>query len=332
VLGDIHGNLLDLEFFARCLWPAGPEAAAGNFLFLGDFVDRGKDSIAAIGYIMAMKILNPKKWWMIRGNHETREVNGNIDHYQDGSFLRQCHRLFGEIDGQRVWETVNTFFDTLPLAASIDGKVFCVHGGIPRSLCTEEASLDMIRQVENPLRFASNNRMVYDMLWSDPTPPARESQALDGEGFGQSPRGSSCFGKQALEGFLEKYRFEHILRGHEAQKSGVGVNTDSRITTIFSTSSDHFPGEIRASCGSVLVENGQMKPMVKKIDESPTLKPTYAGYVEPTDLPQQVHSYANLTSIPVAWNTVHPPGPQMQQFTSQLHGMAQPNPRYYYVG
>jgi hypothetical protein len=43
---------------------------------------RGKDSIPVIAYIMAMKILNPNKWWLIRGNHETREVNGNIEHYQ----------------------------------------------------------------------------------------------------------------------------------------------------------------------------------------------------------------------------------------------------------
>lgn len=70
---------------------------------------------------MAMKILNPNKWWLIRGNHETREVNGNIEHYQDGSFLNQCLVIFGDNEGYAVWEAVNNFFDTLPLAATIDG-------------------------------------------------------------------------------------------------------------------------------------------------------------------------------------------------------------------
>jgi hypothetical protein len=122
VLGDIHGNLTDLQFFRKTLWPAGPEVTAGDFLFLGDFVDRGRDSIPVIAYIMSMKILNPTKWHMIRGNHETREVNGNMEHYQEGSFLSQCLSLFGESDGYAVWEAVNNFFDTLALASTIDSE------------------------------------------------------------------------------------------------------------------------------------------------------------------------------------------------------------------
>jgi hypothetical protein len=65
IFGDIHGNLTDLQFFRKTLWPAGPEVTAGDFLFLGDFVDRGRDSIPVIAYIMSMKILNPTKWHMI---------------------------------------------------------------------------------------------------------------------------------------------------------------------------------------------------------------------------------------------------------------------------
>ena len=124
VLGDIHGNLYDLQFFRKTLWPAGPELTAGEFLFLGDFVDRGCNSIPVVAYIMAKKILCPSKWWLLRGNHETREVNGNIEHYQEGSFLNQCLNMFGENDGYAVWEAINNFFDTLPLAASIDGEIF----------------------------------------------------------------------------------------------------------------------------------------------------------------------------------------------------------------
>ena len=56
VLGDLHGNLVDLQFFRNCLWPAGPAAAAGSFVFLGDFVDRGPDSVAVAAYVMAMKV------------------------------------------------------------------------------------------------------------------------------------------------------------------------------------------------------------------------------------------------------------------------------------
>mmetsp|Transcript_53897 Transcript_53897/g.131759 ORF Transcript_53897/g.131759 Transcript_53897/m.131759 type:complete len:651 (+) Transcript_53897:121-2073(+) len=278
VLGDIHGNLVDLQFFRKTLWPAGPEVTAGDFLFLGDFVDRGKDSIPVIAYIMAMKILNPNKWWMIRGNHETREVNGNIDHYQQGSFLSQCIQAFGDRDGRIVWEAVNTFFDTLPLAASIDNSIFCVHGGIPRELCSVEATLDMIRRVEVPLRTAQNNQMVYDMLWSDPSTPEQEGGAdLDRGGFGMSPRGCSCFGERSLDIFLNKYSFQHVFRGHEAQQSGVGVSKSARLTTIFSTSRDHFAQDITATCGCVLVDHEYIHPIVRALPQTHVgLKPTYA--------------------------------------------------------
>lgn len=165
------------------------------------------------GLCRAMKVLNPNKWWMIRGNHETREVNGNIEHYQQGSFLSQCMQTFGDHDGHIVWEAVNTFFDTLPLAATIDNTIFAVHGGIPRELCAVDASLDLIRRVEVPLRSAQNNQMVYDMLWSDPSTPEQENGTdLDSIGFGLSPRGCSCFGERSLDAFLNKYNFQHVFR------------------------------------------------------------------------------------------------------------------------
>jgi len=287
VLGDIHGNLADLEFFARTLWPAGADAAAGNFLFLGDFVDRGKDSVAVAAYVMAMKVLHPKKWLAIRGNHETREVNGNVDHYQDGSFLRQCSRLFGEADGNTVWEAVNEYFDVLPLAAIIDDRIFCVHGGIPATLNEPGASLAMIEEVECPLRSAQHNRLVYDMLWSDPATPEQERGDMDEGGFGLSPRGCACFGEASIEAFLAKYKLQHIFRGHEAQKMGVGVSKGNRLTTIFSTSKDHFQGDPTATCGCVLVEGDSIKPIVrcKSHSASLSLVPTYVGQsVEATEL------------------------------------------------
>jgi diadenosine tetraphosphatase ApaH/serine/threonine PP2A family protein phosphatase len=292
VLGDIHGNLTDLEFFRQRVWPNDPQATGGEFLFLGDFVDRGLDSVPVVAYIMAMKVLNPNKWWMIRGNHETREVNGNVEHYQQGSFLAQCLSAFGDHDGHIVWEAVNTFFDTLPLAATIDGSIFCVHGGIPRELCVPEASMDLIRKIECPLRSAQSSQMVYDMLWSDPSTPEQEASAgeLDQIGFGLSPRGCACFGERSVDNFLAKYGFQHVFRGHEAQKSGVGVSKSARLTTIFSTSRDHFPADVPATCGCVLVEHGEIHPIVRSMPTIPAssfLAQTFVQQSVEVILPQQ---------------------------------------------
>ena len=161
-----------------------------------------------------------------------------------------------------------------------------MHGGIPRELCQPGSSLDIIRRVECPLRTVHKSEMVYDMLWSDPASPEQEYGSLDPNGFGMSARGCTCFGEKSIDAFLRLHKFQHVFRGHEAQKSGVGVSKSARLTTIFSTSKDHFTSDINATCGCVLVERGTIHPVVRAISESSVgLKPTYAMQsVEATEL------------------------------------------------
>jgi hypothetical protein len=112
-----------------------------------------------------------------------------------------------------------------------------VHGGIPRELCQEGSSLDIVRNLDCPLRSVHTNEMVYDMLWSDPSSPEQEhSPDLDQNGFGMSARGCTCFGEKSIDIFLDIHNYKHVFRGHEAQQSGVGVSKGARLTTIFSTS------------------------------------------------------------------------------------------------
>jgi diadenosine tetraphosphatase ApaH/serine/threonine PP2A family protein phosphatase len=268
VLGDIHGNLSDLTFFRRTIWPAGPAGQGADILFLGDFVDRGADSLPVVAYMMALKVLYPNKWWMIRGNHETREVNGNIRTYRDGSFLNQCLRIFGDTDGRAVWDSVNDFFDTLPLAARIGGRIFCVHGGIPRELCQPHARLEDINAIEVPLRLVRRGDMVHAMLWSDPVPLEREvipetERELDSHGFGLSSRGCACFGEKAIETFMLQHDISYIFRGHEAQQRGIGLSRSGRLCTVFSTSQDHFSPDVKTTCGCVLISREGILPIVR---------------------------------------------------------------------
>jgi hypothetical protein len=76
VFGDIHGNLEDLHFFSDNIWRLGMSLTAGNFLFLGDYVDRGLNCLECVAYLLAMKYQMPNKVFLLRGNHETRDVNG----------------------------------------------------------------------------------------------------------------------------------------------------------------------------------------------------------------------------------------------------------------
>ena len=144
VFGDIHGNLEDLHFFSDNVWKLGMDLTAGKFLFLGDYVDRGRNSLECVAYLFGMKILYPKKIHLLRGNHETRDVNGWEEHYGDKCFLYQCKERFGKQIGGNVWEQCNQVFDRLSFAAVIDHEIFCCHGGIPRPVNSFENELEAI--------------------------------------------------------------------------------------------------------------------------------------------------------------------------------------------
>lgn len=149
VFGDIHGNLEDLHFFSDNVWNLGMALTAGNFVFLGDYVDRGMSCLEVVAYLLAMKLMLPQKVFLLRGNHETRDVNGWEEHYGNRSFIYQCRERFGDDLGYKVWELTNSTFDRMPLAAVIDQDIFCVHGGIPRPISDSSVEGGRIKDILN---------------------------------------------------------------------------------------------------------------------------------------------------------------------------------------
>ncbi|CAM9837623.1 unnamed protein product [Scytosiphon promiscuus] len=262
VFGDIHGNLEDLNFFADNIWKLGMNLTAGKFLFLGDYVDRGMSGLECLAYLFALKIENPDKIFMLRGNHELRDVNGWVEHYGERSFLWQCQDRFGDDLGEEVWEGCNAVFDRLPLASVIDHDIFCVHGGIPRPLPESTSRVQDILCVPsvagvcppNEYETFESQQVASDCLWSD---PARDNQemSLDATGFGESLRGGGaiCFGAKAIDDFLSQGNLSYIVRAHEAHSEGVSLSKGAKVFTVFSTSKDHGQGK-GAMCGCILVD------------------------------------------------------------------------------
>ena len=287
VFGDIHGNLEDLHFFSDNIWRLGMSLTAGSFVFLGDYVDRGMSCLECVAYLMAMKCQLPQKVVLLRGNHETRDVNGWEEHYRERSFIAQCRMRFGDELGFLVWEEANKAFDRMPLSCVIDQDIFCVHGGIPRVSLNSDStntnssriqdilSVPRVAGVNPPYEHESEDaqQVASDCIWSDPASEDQEHSTVDPRtGFGESLRGGGaiCFGHKAVTDFLNQHNYSYIMRAHEAHADGVAVSKGARVFTVFSTSKDHNQGS-RAMAGCILVDDEKLQV----INRSPAYRNQY---------------------------------------------------------
>lgn len=230
VYGDIHGQLLDLlEFFNAFSWPdkRKGDIFSMNYVFLGDFVDRGAYSCDVITLLFSIKVLYPCKVFLVRGNHEDRLMNVNYGFHAD------CARKFGR-DGDDMWERVNDVFEFLPISAVVGGEILCIHGGIGDSINL----LDDLRGIPKPIQVACEinerttrqDRMVLDALWSDPT---ENDQVL---GIHMSPRGkNTCrFGPDRVKEFNQRNSLKLIIRAHECVQHGYEYFAAGQLLTVFS--------------------------------------------------------------------------------------------------
>lgn len=149
ICGDIHGQYYDL----LRLFENGGFPPAANYLFLGDYVDRGKHGLETICLVMAFKIKFPENFFILRGNHECASINRIYGFYDE------CKRRYNI----KLWKTFTDTFNCLPVASIIDDKIFCMHGG----LSPELHSMDQVRKLVRPCDVADTG-LICDLLWADP--------------------------------------------------------------------------------------------------------------------------------------------------------------------
>ncbi|CAF2583062.1 unnamed protein product [Rotaria sp. Silwood2] len=237
ILGDIHGNYEDLICFEKCLWRATPLLSPASFLFLGDYVDRGVHGLEVVIYLLAAKFQCSKKVFLLRGNHEIRKVQ------QMFSFLKECLGKFGDTLGKEVWDAINSVFDVLPLAAVIDDKILCFHGGIPSPISCPGEFISRVNDIPVPLCDPEiESPLAWEIMWNDPfsidTNIMNQIQNGAANGFFHNTRRSTgkYFTNEALMAFLEKNNFTHVVRAHEVQQAGFKVQLSGRLLTVFSSS------------------------------------------------------------------------------------------------
>ncbi|KAL6068637.1 Protein phosphatase 2A catalytic subunit B [Balamuthia mandrillaris] len=209
VVGDVHGQFFDvLELFR-----IGGKPPDTNYLFLGDFVDRGFYSVETMTLLVCLKLRYPSRIHLLRGNHESRQIT------QVYGFYGECMRKYGNAN---VWKYFTNVFDFLSIAAIIDNKLFAVHGGLSPGI----VSVDQIRVLDR-FREVPPDGPLADLMWSDPDP--------DKEGFNASPRGAGyTFGSNVVAKFLRVNNLTHILRAHQLCMDGYQVLFNDQLSTIWS--------------------------------------------------------------------------------------------------
>jgi protein phosphatase len=211
VIGDLHGNIHDLARILRAVHPDAP------VLFLGDYVDRGSFSTEVIVLLLALTVRHPGRYFLLRGNHECVNVTENYGFKME---------IISQFDNS-VYSALMTAFMWLPLAAVIDGSVFCVHGGIGPHV----RSIEDIESIRRPVANSKVCPTVAELLWSDP------SEAIPW--FGEPPgNGRPLFGRSAVRKFLAENNLKSILRAHQCV-NGVQSAPGMPVATIFSSSAYH---------------------------------------------------------------------------------------------
>ncbi|OHT11712.1 Serine/threonine-protein phosphatase 6 catalytic subunit [Tritrichomonas foetus] len=208
VCGDVHGQFYDVLY----LFEKGGQPPDTKYLFLGDYVDRGYYSIETFSLLLAYKVKYPERFFMLRGNHECRQVN------QMYGFYEEIVNRFGH---PGPYKLCNELFDFLPMAAVIDNKIFCVHGG----LSPDVRALEQIAVQERRQEIPSSGP-ISDLCWSDPE---------DIEEWGSNQRGAGyLFGKRPTHEFIYNNKLKMIARAHQLAMDGYQWFFDQELVTVWS--------------------------------------------------------------------------------------------------
>ncbi|GMN38160.1 hypothetical protein TIFTF001_007400 [Ficus carica] len=215
VFGDLHGQFGDLM---RLFDEYGFPSTAGDITLCGSRTAQlGNYNFAPC---TQGKIENPENVHLIRGNHEAADINALF------GFRLECIERMGENDGIWAWTRFNQLFNYLPLAALIEKKIICMHGGIGRSI----HSVEQIEKLERPITMDAGSIILMDLLWSDPT----ENDSVEGLRPNARGPGLVTFGPDRVTEFCKKNKLQLIIRAHECVMDGFERFAQGQLITLFS--------------------------------------------------------------------------------------------------
>ncbi|OHT05632.1 Serine/threonine-protein phosphatase PP2A catalytic subunit [Tritrichomonas foetus] len=211
VVGDVHAQLDGVIHIFKNF--GAPENH--KYVFLGDYVDRGNDSVGTITLLLAMKIKLKDDFIMIRGNHEDVNVSAQYQ-FRD--------EIIKKYKNATLLNFFNNVFEALPMGVLINNTILGIHGGLGPAVRT----VDSIREIRRPF-ILTNQDAMYDICWADP------QKGL--EDWGNGKRGGGCaFGEPIVKEFFERANITGIIRGHEVAMEGYiyPFGEEVNFVTLFS--------------------------------------------------------------------------------------------------
>lgn len=229
IAGDIHGQFYDL----LRLFEYGGHPSQVNYLFLGDYVDRGRHSIESVALLFAFKVKYKENFFLLRGNHECAQINRIY------GFFDECKRRYTP----KLWKSFGDAFSQMPICALIDDRILCMHGGLSPELTT----LDQLRNIPRPANVPESG-LLCDLLWSDPSAEVRQ--------WGDNDRGVSfTFGPEIVRSFLKKHKLDLIVRAHQVVEDGYEFFAGRQLVTVFSA--PNYCNEFD-NCGALMMVDEEL--------------------------------------------------------------------------
>jgi hypothetical protein len=239
-VGDLHGDKVNAEVILNKIKYRLRRESDFSVVFLGDYVDRGLDSLGVLLELLVLKTQYPDRVFLLMGNHELREVN-----YRNG-FLIELQKKFGLRRGLDLAEKINELFAELPLFAVTGDGEFLVHGGIVSKL-EEQPQSDFLRILERVtvtnLEELLEDEYKLQLLWDDPLRKGDKAYCLTDTGWALSARDSYTetifkFNEIAVDKFCRKTGIKRIIRAHEfcsLQEEEKRICCNGKVYTVFST-------------------------------------------------------------------------------------------------
>ncbi|KAL3090437.1 hypothetical protein niasHT_028394 [Heterodera trifolii] len=213
IVGDIHGQFTDLQRIFNT-HGSPPEQ---QYVFLGDYVDRGPQSLETIILLFCYKVKYPSNFMLLRGNHECANINRVYGFYEE------IDRRYPRPGARRLFDLFNQVFAWMPYVGLVGEKILCMHGGISDQI----RSLDQLSHLNRPQIDPPLRTLEIDLLWADPARGVR--------GVIPNTRGAGiAFGEDVVERVCNMLCLDYIIRAHQVVMDGVEYFAGRRLITLFS--------------------------------------------------------------------------------------------------